>query len=768
MELEFKINGDSPEPHLGIIEGYILEGINQVPTIELVLVSPFSLSDATCADYIGKPVTLDMVGLVEERLKVSRFDGNIYEFHVLDEAGIEKGLNKYQMIVRPRLWDLNFFVRARSFPNRTRVDVVDEILAEHDFLTEHHYKAKYQNRKVYPRQVQLVQNQISDLVFLQSILKEAGINFFYAADKDGNKESFLKLTDNNIFFDDISWTVVPYIPNSGQNGGYKVETFETHYRAVPQKTIATNYLGDGKPQVFTAAHAIADGNIGTFHCFGTEGETCDVPKRAAMIGTQHFQSSRVLYEGRSNQFLFRPGEKFKIGDRYGKPNREVLMTSLFHHFHQTSASAVTGDNEVEYNNYFMGTQKPAEIRPDQTDTKTIVEMKRLFSSQHSVSRLLKDKQHESSDIDELEKQALIKRVSELKTELSLMKDLSGVMVGEVIEDAKVTPNNELVCIVNNEQFPDGITVKVALVWLSKHGWLSLLPRVGVQVYFQFIAGTGGQHEAVLLGYRPTSDHPLMNPVKNTESASLDPDDAEAVGEASFSPLNKHRNALMGESGVAEIAVVDGGEDSVYLKANNRVSMNGDKSVSIKTKSLREKAGDAHQQYGALTRSVSKNQKITIGGESIQTTKDVVKISSTDERIELYGKKELKLQDEKGGMLIIDEDRIRATEPAGNYFEIDPKTVKASSGKAMLTLDKNTLASLSLSKTTVDVSEKTVTLLAGPGNVVEISDSGKITVYSKEIEIVGKKLIMQGSDKATICDDKGGTIVTSGGEIKLNC
>jgi hypothetical protein len=84
-------------------------------------------------------------------------------------------------------------------------------------------------------------------------------------------------------------------------------------------------------------------------------------------------------------------------------------------------------------------------------------------------------------------------------------------------------------------------------------------------------------------------------------------------------------------------------------------MNGDKSVSIKTKSLREKAGDAHQQYGALTRSVSKNQKITIGGESIQTTKDVVKISSTDERIELYGKKELKLQDEKGGMLIIDED-----------------------------------------------------------------------------------------------------------------
>ena len=167
MKLIFKINGEKPDPYLGIIEGYIQEGINQVSTIELVLVSRFLLSDSTCADYIGKPVTLDMVGLVENKLNVSRFDGCIYEFHVLDETCIEQDLYKYQMIVRPRLWDLNFFVRARSFPNRTRVDVVKEILTEHGFAPDHHFKELYQNPSIYPKHFQLVQNQISDSLMIQ-------------------------------------------------------------------------------------------------------------------------------------------------------------------------------------------------------------------------------------------------------------------------------------------------------------------------------------------------------------------------------------------------------------------------------------------------------------------------------------------------------------------------------------------------------------------------------------------------------------------------
>ena len=767
MDLIFTINGENPDPHLGIIEGYILEGINQVTTIELILVSQFPLSDEACSDYIGAMATIGMAGIVEDQLKISRFDGRVYEFHVLDEVGIEKGLHKYQMIVRPQLWDLNFHVHARSFPNSTRIEVVETVLKEHGFTDGHHYKAMYQNKKIYAKQPQVVQNQVSDLVFIQQLLKEAGVNYYFSADKEGEKQTFLKLADNNIFFDDIAWTVVPYIPDSGQTGEMKIETLETHYRAIPKKTIATTFLGDGKTQVFTTRHAIADGNVGEFRCFGVEGESCDVSKKAAMIDAQHFQSSRVLYEGRSNFFIFRIGEKFKVGDRYGNSMRDVLMTQVFHHFVQTPASAISGDNQVEYNNYFSGTEKLAEIRPDQTDKKTIVEMKRIFSQRHSLSRESLDQTTSRTDIDDLEKQALRQLVAELRNELNMTRDYSGVMVGEVVEDAKVTSNNELVCVVRNELFPDGLTIKIALGWLSQHGWLSLLPRVGVQVYFQFVSGKGGGHEAVLLGYRPTADHPLMNPAKNTDSSSLDSDEENAVGDASFSPLNKHRNALMGEHGVAEIAVVDGGEDSVYLHAANRICAKGDKSVNISTRSLHEKAGGASQNFGSLTRKVSKKQKVTIGGDlertveltTTETTKGDVNISSTEGLIDILGHNQVKLHDDDGAFVDIDKNNIKASlNGEKNFIEIaetgiteaaeDAKVLIASGGTVYVTSGKNSSAHF--------LEDRAV--FKANASVIEMKTDGTIDITSKStVNVKGDSTVFV----------EGGEVEIKGSKVKLN-
>ena len=125
MELSFQINGATPDPHLGIVEGYIQEGINQVSLIELILVSGVALSESECADYIGSNVTLGLGDVIDGTLLWSRFDGIIYELHVLDLVGVEEGAFKYQMIIRPKLWDLNFMVRARSFEKKSRIAVIE-------------------------------------------------------------------------------------------------------------------------------------------------------------------------------------------------------------------------------------------------------------------------------------------------------------------------------------------------------------------------------------------------------------------------------------------------------------------------------------------------------------------------------------------------------------------------------------------------------------------------------------------------------------------
>ena len=83
-------------------------------------------------------------------------------------------------------------------------------------------------------------------------------------------------------------------------------------------------------------------------------------------------------------------------------------------------------------------------------------------------------------------------------QLAKLSELSGVFVGEVIEDAWVTEGDELVCRITTKQFPEnedgsgGLTAKVALDWLTDRGWPSLLPRKGQQVYFIFSHGHGGQ------------------------------------------------------------------------------------------------------------------------------------------------------------------------------------------------------------------------------------------------------------------------------------
>ena len=57
MELIFQIEGKTPDPFLGIMEGYIQEGLNQISTIELILVSQFPLDDDQCATYVTKKST---------------------------------------------------------------------------------------------------------------------------------------------------------------------------------------------------------------------------------------------------------------------------------------------------------------------------------------------------------------------------------------------------------------------------------------------------------------------------------------------------------------------------------------------------------------------------------------------------------------------------------------------------------------------------------------------------------------------------------------
>ncbi len=752
MELVFKIGAKNPDPHLGIVEGFIQEGINQISILELILVSAFEFSESDCEGYIGRQATLGLGDLIDDAFLWSRFDGIIYEFHVLDSVGVQSGLSRYRMVIRPNLWDLNFTVRAKSFPDKSRIEVIEEVLKEWGFQEGQNFEACYFKETVYPKITQILQNQVSDLAFVQNLMTEAGINYYFRADKSGDKREMLRLADSNAFFGIPFKKVIPYNPESGLVGEYKIESLETHFRSSIGSVVANANFGDGSTRVHTSQKEVDKGYVGTMVSYGCAGQDEQISIQDATTRMQYFRANQVTYEGRSNHFIIRPGEKNQVGDKYGNKQKEILITSVFHHFRQTDASAIAGDNRPEYRNLFCAVRKCAEYRPEQTSGKSIVELKRSFTNNYSVAaqdRAIAGAAPTPSDILDVENYNLKRRITELKAELSVAKDLSGLMIGTVIEDARVTTGKELVCRVMNEKFPQGLTIKVALGWLTRQGWLYLLPRKGVQVYFQFLNGQGGQNEAVMVGYRPTAAYPVPDPTKTTPSTELtdqgDPGN-KSIASAKFAPVNRYRNSLMGEDGVAEVAVVDGEEATVYIHANNRICGIGDKSISLSTASLYEGAGSCTQQFGTQDATVNRDYTRTVGGITTHTTTGNVSMNSQSGAFSIRGSSQVLIYDKDAASIKVEGTTITAAVPGDDSLEITSGGIKLKAGSASVKLTKDNEICAELGSSKLDITTEGATLKSGAskiemttGGTIDVTGNN-ITVHGQNVRILGDSLV----------------------------
>lgn len=829
MDLNFKINdkvpGEKPtDPQLGIIEGFIQEGINQVSLIELILVCNKELTEEECGSYIGQKATIGLGGHFKAEYLWSRFDGFIYELHMLDSFGIEAGLFKYQMTIRPGMWNMNYVVQAQSNQNITRIEAVEQALNFSFMERDKQYQLVIPGKDdptQYPKLKQILQNKISDLAFVQNLLAEAGINYFFCAEKDGDSAEYLKLIDSRVNFldpfvkmkiKDNEIRYIPYNPGAGLAGNNcRIDWLERHHRASVSKAFATANLGDGKvKEVFFEQSLIYDKSkeaaysyMGMYRSHGCEGEEEKVAELATQTRGQYFTASRVTYEGRSNHFLLRPGEPFVISDKEQRTVlHEVLITTVFHHFRQTSTVATLEqkDQHPEYGNLFTGVKNIADYRPDQTFGKTVTEMRKMFTQSHSFPAVSDDDSEPISRENMMEREnfELKKQIAELRRDLAVTKELSGLMVGEVIEAASVTDGNELVCKVKNELFGNGLTIKVALGWLTQQGRLYLLPRVGMQVYFQFINGEGGQNEAVMVGYRPSDGKRVPKPEETTDCTQLVAGDApkagepidKAVGSSKFKPLNKYRNSLTGQDGVAEVAVIDGEEASVYLNADNRICLISKKSVSVSTGSLCESAGSLSQQMGSVTQKVTKDKFVTVdnnfertvtGYTTESTTKDVfmtssegaIGISSDSKTMDIFGSESVTLHDkEDEAKVVLAGDTITAEVKDGNKIGMSPVgiTAKAGTAKMFVTTDEN--ATLLVGENKVVVDTDSVDIRFGDSTIVvkndsiEIKGGSSVTVKADTISVEGKSVTVNGTTEGNY-NGGGATINASGGMLKLN-
>jgi type VI secretion system secreted protein VgrG len=629
VDVKLAIDGKTPDPKLGIVSAFVEEGINQVSFIDLLTVSDFEYKEEDLEEMVGKPATLTLAEPFDQSLQFSRFDGVIYEFHEQDPFQVTKNRFIYRLIIRPKVWKLSIGNNSRSFPNKTKIDVIKEVLEEYGLVKGNHFETHYFKESVYPTLSQILQCEISDWTFIRRLMDETGINFYFGATKDGDKEEMLHIVDANAFFPKGVTKKIPWNPSSQMAADRRIESFETRARAVPSTVEATAVFGDGLTRIFEAEESLAKGKGGAFRYYCAGGQEEQVAKQSAKVLSESFESLRVTYEGESNHFLIRAGERISIEGPSAAKCKDVLVTAVRHCVQQTADAAFGEEGALEYSNTFTAVRAAAEVRPSP--------FIHVIDACAGTSKGLSER----SQNDNRDNGALPfgfdgdgnRRLQSTLDRLGAATVGFGVMLGTVIEDAKVSEGKEMTCKIENERFPDGLTIKVSAPWLVPGGGVTSLPRVGMQVYFMLVQGECGEHEGVMLAYRPSGDVPGLNPAKQTETAilkagpkpELDKPGKPVVEKSSMSPSNRQRNALSGEGGVCEMAVIDGSDATMSLSANNTIALTAKANTNISSKNHMQMADVANEQFGELTLGVSGDCTESINGNhqfSLQGNQDM--------------------------------------------------------------------------------------------------------------------------------------------------
>ena len=517
---------------MGVIKAHIDEGINQITMIDLELVSRFEVKGDTLEQVLGTPITLFVEDVIDDSLHKIRFDGYVFEMTDVSSGQEDNGVFYYTMVVRPKLWMLNYAAHARSFPEMSRIAVVDKLLEEHGFVAETHYKKHYFKEDVYPIFRQLLQNGNSDLSFFRSVLINAGINFFFACDEDAEHTEMLHLIDHFAFFPSVSGEV-PVVNSKGMmQGKRRIESISKLVRVVPETIAATVFLADGSTQPITRTGTVNKGGIPTkVSLFLPEGlnDSEVTAKQAAAVVSEGFDASRIVHQGVGDHLQMRPGNRVSIKNYHTADTYKILVTKSHHTFEQTSLAALSpsGSGDVAYRNFFVAAEPLAPIRPIDSWTDIDAQMvldsaldldpsgkpslspkfkmtPRIMFNAENKTELNTDAIKElMASVTMLQAQVRALRDRVLSLESSRAANGSGFVTAEITEDAWVTDGCELVCMVKAEEFEEPIQVKTSTAWHDQGGGMLHLPRKGNHVWIQRIQHSKG-NDWVIVGYRPTS------------------------------------------------------------------------------------------------------------------------------------------------------------------------------------------------------------------------------------------------------------------------
>ncbi|HAV1776584.1 TPA: type VI secretion system tip protein VgrG [Enterobacter hormaechei subsp. xiangfangensis] len=159
-----------------------IEGLSRIYRYDIIFTTTDKHLEA--AWFLCKPATLTMGGgLLESLTEQKKMHGVITHFRRITGSADQ---TQYLITLKPFLFLLDKQHRShRFFVNKSVPEVVGQVLQEHNL---HGWEYEFNLRQSYPKREQINQYQESDLAFIQRLLAEVGIFYWFTLQEDAQTE----------------------------------------------------------------------------------------------------------------------------------------------------------------------------------------------------------------------------------------------------------------------------------------------------------------------------------------------------------------------------------------------------------------------------------------------------------------------------------------------------------------------------------------------------------------------------------------------------
>ncbi len=311
------------------------ESMSRMYSYDIIFTSTNKYLDAS--QLLRKPATLTMGGgLLETLTEQKKVHGVITDFRRLSGSADQ---TLYRITLKPFLSLLDKQHRShRFFVNKSVPEVVEQVLQEHGL---HDWEYEFNLKQSYPKREQINQYQESDLIFIQRLLAEVGIFYFFTLQEDAQTEV--------VHFADAQRALIfgkrlPVNSPSGMSdsGAESVWGLNVAHNVVEANVTAKDYnhrdaqsvlqsapadmtLGDGEGMTYGEVYHYRLRHLERGDKFEPQAETANFYAR---LDHERFLAEQVRIIGKSTDVMLAPAQVLTITDSLPPTLPEILQVPL--------------------------------------------------------------------------------------------------------------------------------------------------------------------------------------------------------------------------------------------------------------------------------------------------------------------------------------------------------------------------------------------------------------------------------------------------------